>query len=220
MFCTNCGTKFEGNFCPNCGNPAQTGESPSAQNTDFEDEPITYDGSSPLYDIADQEIDLKKIYSAYKNENDIKRYFSSWTPYDNEEIDVIWEYMQSNITPDEIGALKRVGMQAMIELKPREVKTAQKKEAEQQKAKSKGLECPACHSDNVTVEVVQTASHTAKHGTGLGGKINNTARALTAVSTLGMSNLVWKKSKGTEKTKFKNQKICICQNCGNSWPIK
>ena len=23
MFCTNCGTEFEGNFCPNCGTPTQ-----------------------------------------------------------------------------------------------------------------------------------------------------------------------------------------------------
>lgn len=59
-----------------------------------------------------------------------------------------------------------------------------------------------------------------KHGVGFGGHMNNAARGLTAVCTLGMSNLVWKKSKGTEKTKFENQKVCLCQNCGSSWTIE
>lgn len=80
--------------------------------------------------------------------------------------------------------------------------------------------CPKCKSENVTIEMMQKGGRTAKHGTGLGGNINNAARAVTAISTLGLSNLVWKKSKGTEKTKFKNVKVCLCQNCGNSWEIK
>lgn len=80
--------------------------------------------------------------------------------------------------------------------------------------------CPQCGSENVTIEMVQTGGRTAKHGTGFGGKLNNTARAVTAVSTLGLSNLVWKKSKGTEKMKLINEKVCLCQNCGNSWKIK
>jgi len=63
----------------------------------------------------------------------------------------------------------------------------------------------------------EVGSKTKKHGIGLGGHINNAARALTAVSTLGMSNLVWKKSKGSEKTKTIMEKVCLCQNCGNSW---
>lgn len=82
------------------------------------------------------------------------------------------------------------------------------------------MTCPKCGSENVTIEMVQTGGRTAKHGTGFDGKLNNTARAITAISTLGMSNLVWKKSKGTEKTKFKNEKVCLCQDCGNSWAIK
>lgn len=80
--------------------------------------------------------------------------------------------------------------------------------------------CRRCRSSNVTIQMEQVGSRTAKHGTGLGGNINNTARALIAISTLGMSNLFWKKSKGTEKTKVKNKKICICQDCGYSWSIK
>lgn len=63
----------------------------------------------------------------------------------------------------------------------------------------------------------ETGSKTKKHGNGIGGHLNNTARALTAVSTLGLSNLVWKKSKGSEKAKAIMQKVCLCQNCGHSW---
>ena len=43
------------------------------------------------------------------------------------------------------------------------------------------------------------------------------ARASAAVATLGASNLIWKKAKGEEKTKFKNQTMCICQDCGHTW---
>ena len=82
------------------------------------------------------------------------------------------------------------------------------------------MKCPKCGKENVTIQMVQTSGKTKKSGIGLGGHINNTARGLTAISTLGMSNLVWKKSKGTEKTTIKNQKVCLCQNCGHSWGLK
>lgn len=82
------------------------------------------------------------------------------------------------------------------------------------------MQCPKCGSDNVIIQMEQVGGRTRKHGPGLGGNLNNAARGLTAVCTFGMSNLVWKKSKGTEKVKYKNEKVCICQNCGNSWTIK
>lgn len=82
------------------------------------------------------------------------------------------------------------------------------------------MKCTKCKGKNVIIQFVQTDSKTKKHGNGLLGHANNTARGLTAISTLGMSNLLWKKSKGSEKSKFKNQKVCICQDCGNSWNIK
>lgn len=80
--------------------------------------------------------------------------------------------------------------------------------------------CPKCKSENVTITMQQVSSKTKKSGNGIGGNLNNAARGITAVCTLGISNLVWKKSKGGEKTKVQNQKICLCQNCGNSWEIK
>lgn len=82
------------------------------------------------------------------------------------------------------------------------------------------MNCPKCGSSNVSMQIIQTAGKTKKHGNGLGGHLNNAARGLTAISTLGMSNLVWKKSKGGEKTKFSNETVCICQNCGNNWTVK
>lgn len=79
--------------------------------------------------------------------------------------------------------------------------------------------CPKCNSENVNVQIEQVSSKTKKHGNGFGGIVNNTARAATAVCTLGVSNLVWKKSKGGEKTKVENKKVCVCQNCGHSWDL-
>ena len=79
--------------------------------------------------------------------------------------------------------------------------------------------CPKCNSENVNVQIEQVSSKTKKHGNGFGGIVTNTARAATAVCTLGMSNLVWKKSKGGEKTTVENKKVCVCQNCGHSWDL-
>ena len=79
--------------------------------------------------------------------------------------------------------------------------------------------CPKCNSENVNVQIEQVSSKTKKHGNGFGGIVNNTARAATAVCTLGMSHIVWKKSKGGEKTTVENKKVCVCQNCGHSWDL-
>lgn len=38
-----------------------------------------------------------------------------------------------------------------------------------------------------------------------------------AVATLGVSNLVWKKSKGMDYTKNKNAAVAVCQKCGHMW---
>lgn len=80
--------------------------------------------------------------------------------------------------------------------------------------------CPKCGSENVKIEMVQTSEKSKHKGVGFGGHMNNAARGLTAVCTLGMSNLVWKKSKGGTKTEIKSAKVCLCQGCGNSWEIE
>ena len=56
--------------------------------------------------------------------------------------------------------------------------------------------CPRRSSENVQIQIVQTGGKNAHKGVGLVCHSNNSARALTAVSMLGMSNLLWKKSKG------------------------
>ena len=82
------------------------------------------------------------------------------------------------------------------------------------------MKCPKCKSTNVSIQMMEVGSKTKKTGVGLGGHAHNAGRAIMAVSTLGMSNLVIKKAKGEEKSKTKNQKVCICQECGHSWKIK
>ena len=79
--------------------------------------------------------------------------------------------------------------------------------------------CPTCGGSNVQVQLVEQGQMTTKKGVGLGGNINNAARAATAVCTLGVSNLVWKKSKGTNKTNTITATMGVCQNCGNTWVI-
>lgn len=81
------------------------------------------------------------------------------------------------------------------------------------------MNCPKCNSNDVNTQIIQTAGKTKKYGNGIGGNINNTARGLTALCTFGISNILWKKSKGNEKITFKNETTCVCQNCGHSWNI-
>lgn len=82
------------------------------------------------------------------------------------------------------------------------------------------MKCSKCGSENVQVQVVEKGQQTNKKGIGFGGHMNNSARGLSAICTLGMSNLFWKKSKGTSKTKTINDTVGVCQNCGNTWTIK
>lgn len=82
------------------------------------------------------------------------------------------------------------------------------------------MNCPKCHSDNVRIDFVQTSGRSRHKGTGLGGNTNNALRGMTALMTLGTSNIVWKKSTGGSGHKFKNERMALCQNCGKSWKVK
>lgn len=81
------------------------------------------------------------------------------------------------------------------------------------------MTCLNCGSENVNISFKQVGSKSKHSGVGIGGHLNNMARGVMAMSTLGMSNLVWKKSKGGSKTKTQMKKVCLCQSCGNSWYI-
>ena len=82
------------------------------------------------------------------------------------------------------------------------------------------MKCPNCNGEHVTIQMIQDEAKTSHKGVGFGGHMNNAARGLTAVCTLGMSNLVWKKSKGGSKTKLTTHKVCLCQDCGHSWELE
>lgn len=82
------------------------------------------------------------------------------------------------------------------------------------------MQCPNCGSGNCQVQLVEQGQQTNKEGVGFGGHMNNAARTTTAVATFGMSNLLWKKSRGTNKTKTVNTTMGICQDCGSTWRIK
>ena len=69
------------------------------------------------------------------------------------------------------------------------------------------MKCPKCKSDDVNISIEQTGSKTKKSGVGFGGHMNNMARGMTAIATFGMSNLVWKKSKGSEKSVATSEKV-------------
>lgn len=81
------------------------------------------------------------------------------------------------------------------------------------------MKCPDCGAGNVTIQIIPEIIQTTHKGVGLIGNINNAARNLTATATLGMSNLFWKESKGSSKTKLHTHKVCLCQNCGHSWEL-
>lgn len=81
------------------------------------------------------------------------------------------------------------------------------------------MKCPKCKSDNVTIQMVEQGKKSKQSGIGLGGHAHNAVRGAMAFGTLGLSNLVIKKAKGTEKTKTINVKIAICQECGHSWQV-
>ena len=82
------------------------------------------------------------------------------------------------------------------------------------------MQCPSCHSEGVQVQMIQHGQKTTHKGLGLGGRMNNVARTATAVHTLGMSNLFWKKSHGTSATKAVNKSMGVCQECGMNWELK
>lgn len=103
---------------------------------------------------------------------------------------------------------------------PQQAMQPQPMQATPSPAPAGGLRCPSCGGANVSVQVVEQGQMTTKKGVGFGGHVNNAARATTAVFTMGLSNIVWKKNKGTSKTATVNATMGVCQSCGNTWTIK
>lgn len=77
------------------------------------------------------------------------------------------------------------------------------------------IRCPKCGSMNVHVSLTQTAASTRTRGRGC---LWTLLRWTLIVCTLGLWLLVGK-SRGKSKTHFHNQKMAVCQSCGNSWTV-
>lgn len=75
--------------------------------------------------------------------------------------------------------------------------------------------CPKCKSENVIVTNEQVSAKTSNKGNGCLWRIG---RWTLIICTCGLWLLVGK-HKGTGNTKFKNNTVCICQNCGNRWKL-
>ena len=75
--------------------------------------------------------------------------------------------------------------------------------------------CPKCGSNNVTFQVVQTGAVTR---TKKKGCLFGLGRFLLIICTFGLW-LIFGKKKEKSKTKFSNEKVAICQNCGHQWRV-
>lgn len=75
--------------------------------------------------------------------------------------------------------------------------------------------CPKCGSENVNITVEQVSAKTKKKGMGC---LWGIFRGLLILCTFGLWLLIGRR-KGTDKTKFKNNTVSICQNCGNKWKV-
>lgn len=106
MFCTNCGTEFEGNFCPNCGMKA--GEQPPAQ-------PVAPKETHEYYDKEGDLIDLATIYGVYKDRTGMAAFFRKCTDYDSVTIGKALDYIEDNVRPKEYGMLDTIRMKRQIE---------------------------------------------------------------------------------------------------------
>lgn len=75
--------------------------------------------------------------------------------------------------------------------------------------------CPKCGSENVSVTIEQTSAKTKKKGMGCLWSI---LRAFLVLCTCGLWLLIGRR-KGTDKTKFTNKTVAICQDCGHKWTV-
>lgn len=76
--------------------------------------------------------------------------------------------------------------------------------------------CPNCSGSDINIQMVQTSAKTRKRNMGCLWELG---RLILICCTCGLWLLIGKRS-GTSNTKIKNDKIAICQKCGNSWKVK
>lgn len=95
-------------------------------------------------------------------------------------------------------------------------------------SKNRKIICPNCRGNNIRIDIVQVGGSSSGKSevrkksviTRTGNKIGRGAMTLM---TGGLWALTPKKSDYTERsvssTFVTNEKICLCQDCGNSWYI-
>lgn len=75
--------------------------------------------------------------------------------------------------------------------------------------------CEKCGSNNMMVTTEQKSAKTRQRKTGI---LWGLARMFMILCTCGLWLIIGKRS-GTSKTKFKNQTVALCQNCGHKQKI-
>lgn len=77
------------------------------------------------------------------------------------------------------------------------------------------MKCSKCGSQNVTISLEQSSAKTKVRGTGC---LWSLMRLILIICTCGLWLIIGAR-KGTNKTKFNNRKVALCQNCGHKWYI-
>lgn len=104
MFCTNCGTEYEGNFCPKCGQAAnRVSETPVADNNHC------------YYDKDGDEIDLAVIYGLYPSRDKLIKFLRQGTEYGFDKITAITDYVIDNVQPKAFSFFEAQAMKKQIE---------------------------------------------------------------------------------------------------------
>lgn len=83
------------------------------------------------------------------------------------------------------------------------------------KGSDSNMKCKKCGSENVTVQMISENASTRTNHTSI---LRVFGRMILIVCTCGLWIFVPKR-KENGKTKFKNKKQAICQDCGHSWNI-
>lgn len=208
MFCTNCGTEFEGNFCPNCGTKA--GEQSPAQ-------PVVPKETHEYYDKEGDLIDLATIYGVYKDRTGMAAFFRKCTDYDSVTIGKALDYIEDNVKPKEYGMLDTIRMKRQIEapiekiikvqvvndpsVKLQKAQLSELKKANklQQKEMNAQARCPRCGSTSLSAH---------KKGFGIGKAV--VGAAITAPLGLGLIGAV-AGNKGAKKVRV------TCLKCGKQF---
>ena len=75
------------------------------------------------------------------------------------------------------------------------------------------MKCMRCLSENVLIQNEQISAKTK------GSLFRTLLNIVLVFCTAGLWLIVLLCGRRKSKTKYKYKKVCICQNCGNSWYI-